>query len=193
MKSIRILAVLSVAAATSAAAQGPPPGPRGSAPRQPAAEMLLSQTGELGLTDAQVVRLAAIARRSEARRRAMRASMDSAEGRFRQPGDSVARRQFGERMRAELPRAQEQMQADQRDAIAVLTPDQQARAWTMVSSRGQRGFRGGRGFAPGERGMRRRPMGEGPRMRLREKRGPRPQMMREPRFRRPLRQEGSAE
>jgi hypothetical protein len=184
MMSLRTLAILSVAAATSAAAQGPV-GQRGSAPRQPAAEMLLSRTGELGLTDAQVVRLAAIARRSEARRRAMRASMDSAEGRFRQPGDSAARRQFGERMRAEMTRAQEQIQADQRDAIAVLTPDQQARAWSMVSNRGQggqRGFRGGRGFAPGERGMRRRPMSEDPRMRMRERReAVRPRSLRRPR------------
>ena len=43
-----------------------------------AASMFLAHTGELQLTDAQVTRLAAIARRSEARQKAMHARMDSA-------------------------------------------------------------------------------------------------------------------
>ncbi|MGH7677329.1 MAG: Spy/CpxP family protein refolding chaperone [Gemmatimonadaceae bacterium] len=114
--------------------------------------MLLAQTGELELTDAQVVRLAAIARRSEARRRSLRASMDSAESRL-QPGDTVARRQFGERMRANMTRAQEQQQIDQRDAIAVLTPDQQAKAWNRVANRPDRGMRRPGGFGMRERRM----------------------------------------
>jgi hypothetical protein len=123
--------------------------------------MLLSHVGELGLTDAQVVRLAAIARRQEARRQSLRAALDSAERRF-QPGDSIARRQFGERMRANMEREQEQIVVDQRDALAVLNADQQARAWSMATgpARGFRG-RGGPGMRPGGmgRGMRRPEMG----------------------------------
>jgi Spy/CpxP family protein refolding chaperone len=126
--------------------------------RVPAAQLLLAHTGELQLTDQQVVRLAAIARRTETRRRAMRTSMDSVRVRFA-PGqasraDSAARRQLRERMRGDLDRAREQAQADQRDAIAVLTPDQQARAWEIASSRGRvHGMR--RGMR--DRGLRRNP------------------------------------
>ena len=136
----------------------------------PAAKMLLAHTGELDLTDAQVVKLAAVARRVEARRRGMRASMDSARSRFGEqrpsPTDSAARRQFRERMRADLERAREQAKVDQRDAIAVLTADQQARAWELVASRGRgQGSGMGRGMRPGmQRGMggMRRGFGGGP-------------------------------
>jgi Spy/CpxP family protein refolding chaperone len=156
MKKTQIVIVLSLVAAAAASAQAPAapaPGPHGA----PAAKLLLSNTGELGLTDQQVVRLAAIARRSEARRAALRSSMDSVRGRFTQPGDSIARRQFAERMRTNTERARAQMLSDQRDAIAVLTPDQQARAWQMVSNRG--GMRGSRdGMRDGRgRGMRGQP------------------------------------
>src|SRR5688572_23256356 len=171
--TIRIVVLLCFAAATAAVAQAPVPRRPSAGP--PAAQMLLSQTGELELTDAQVVRLAAIARRSEARRRTLRASMDSAQARFGgQPGDSVARRQFGQRMQADMQRAEEQMRIDQRDAIAVLTADQQAKAWNIVSNRGSR-MRGARDG--GRRGMQGMREGRGNRMRP-----PRP-MMREPRFR----------
>lgn len=159
MPTIRIAVLLCFAAATAAVAQGPMPRRADAGP--PAAQMLLAQTGELELTDAQVVRLAAIARRSEARRRSLRAAMDSGQARFGgQPGDSVARRQFGQRMQADLQRAQEQMRTDQRDALAVLTADQQAKAWNMVANRGAR-MRGGRG--PGDMGRMRG--GRGDRMR----------------------------
>jgi hypothetical protein len=57
-------------------------------------------------------------------------------------------------MRTEARRLREQFAADQRDAITVLTPDQQARAWQMVSRDGMRGRRAAMG-------MRRR-MGMGP-------------------------------
>jgi len=165
LSRIRTIALLSFAAAATLGAQGPggpPPAAAGGelgGRSAPAAKLLLSNTAELDLTDAQVVRLAAIARRSEARRRSMRASMDSARTRFGQPNasDSVARRQFRDRMRADLDRAADQMRADQRDAIAVLTPDQQSRAWDLVSNRG-RGAGGARGMA---RGMRRDGMGRG--------------------------------
>lgn len=161
---IRTLAVLSLTSATTAFAQGPVPGaPRGGRPvAAPAARMLLAHTGELGLTDAQVVRLAAIARRAETRRSTLRASMDSARQRFApgQPADSAARRQFRQRMQADMEKAMEAGRIDQRDAIAVLNADQQAKAWELVAARGRaaRGnaMRGGPGR--GDRGMGMRPI-----------------------------------
>lgn len=169
--SVRFAVLLSFAAATAAMAQAPMSRRPEAGP--PAAQMLLSQTGELELTDAQVVRLAAIARRSEARRRALHASMDSARASFGgQLADSVARRQFEQRMQLDMQRAEDQMRTDQRDAIAVLTPDQQAKAWNMVANRGSR-MRGERGM----REMGRMRVGRGERMR------PSRPMMRERRFR----------
>jgi hypothetical protein len=126
------------------------PGTRGGV-----ASMLLSHTGEFKLSDAQVTRLAAIARRTTDRHRAMQASMDSmrtnavapanptpgAEGR---PMPSPAMRAMAERMR-------EQEHADLRDALAVLTPDQQALGWEMMMSRG-----GGRGMGGAPAQMMRR-------------------------------------
>lgn len=146
MHSRILAAVLMVAASTTLGAQGRP---RGAQERGvPGAELLLARTGELQLTDAQVLRLAAIARRGEARRASLRASMDSV--RRAAPGtmrDSTARRQLAARLRADADRMREQERADRRDAIAVLTADQQARAWEMIVTRGARGGR--------ERGMRR--------------------------------------
>jgi hypothetical protein len=90
------------------------------------------------LTDAQVVRLAAISRRTDARRKTMMARMDSARAAARPaPGDSANPRGRGRRLTAppsaELQQARDQMHADVRDAIAVLTPDQQATAWMMIA------------------------------------------------------------
>lgn len=153
----RAFALVSLASASTAFAQGPVP-PMGG-PQQgrgpvgvPAAQMLLARTGELGLTDAQVVRLAAIARRAEARRAGLRAAMDSARQRFAagQPGDSAARRAFRQRMVADAEKARDAARVDQRDAIAVLNADQQARAWEMVANRG-RMARGGAMRGRGER------------------------------------------
>jgi hypothetical protein len=140
--------------------------------------MLLANTAELGLSDAQVVRLAAIARRSETRRSALRAALDSNRRRLEtQPVDTAARRQFRERMRASFDREQEQSQTDLRDAIAVLNADQQAKAWQMVANRGAgRGMRGGLGRG-GPRAMRRAPGGRVPfdgERGLRERRDPAP-------------------
>ena len=59
-------------------------------PGGPGVEMLLSQIGGLQLTDAQVVRFAAIARRADDRHRALRTRLDSLRPR-RAPGDSAAR------------------------------------------------------------------------------------------------------
>jgi hypothetical protein len=117
-------------------------GPDGG-PASRGAEFFLARTGELRLTDAQVVRLAAIARRSAERRRATRASMDSLGARRRLRGDSVdrgARQREMEQMRARFDREREQARADMRDALAVLTAEQQAMAWEMTG----RGGPGGR-------------------------------------------------
>jgi hypothetical protein len=138
------------------------------APQLDVASMLLSHTGEFKLTDQQVTRLAAIARRSADRRQAMRASMDSMRtSRRASPGANAtqgpppAARAFAERMR-------EQTHNDLRDAIAVLTVDQQAMGWEMMARRGaggrMPGFRGGpRGGMNGA--MMRRDTGMRPSMR----------------------------
>ena len=129
------------------------------------AEFLLAQTGELKLTDAQVTRLAAIARRSAERRRSLRARVDSMrpERAFGgQRPDSATRdrmRQRFEQLRPDVERLRDQAQADRRDAIAVLTPDQQAMAWERVASAGRmrrNAFapRGGRALGPGRNGFR---------------------------------------
>jgi hypothetical protein len=129
------------------------------------AEFFLARTGELRLSDAQVVRLAAIARRSADRRRAMRARMDSiAPGRRGARMDSTdraARMREMESMRARFERERDQARADLRDAIAVLTPEQQAMAWEMTaggppSARGARRERFRRDGGPGRE---RRPRG----------------------------------
>src|SRR5262245_24377321 len=150
--------------ATALAAQRPAPMPGGpmSGPLANTAEFLLSQTGELKLTDAQVTRLAAIARRSADRRRAMRVRLDSLRPELT-PGarpDSATRaqlRQRAEQMRPQMERLREQMQTDRRDAIAVLSADQQAQAWERVATMGRamREGPGGRGMGMRRDGMRR--------------------------------------
>src|ERR1043166_5358620 len=135
--SIRLAVILIAGAGSPLLAQGagdpggPPPldgmRPGGGAAGRDAA-FLLSHTGDLELTDGQVVKLAAIARRRAVRLRGIRDAMDSARRRFNgppTPADSAARGQFRSRMRTEAMRLREQFAADQRDAIAVLTPDQQ--------------------------------------------------------------------
>jgi hypothetical protein len=119
------------------------------------AAMLLAATGPLHLTDAQVVRLAAIARRAEERHAAMRTSMEAAHA------DASARQAPPDaqmaRMRQAMEQVHEQARADLRDALAVLTPDQQAMAFEMVAHHARGGDDG-----PGNgRGMMRRRMGPG--------------------------------
>ena len=162
--TIRVLALMTLTAAATAAtaaaqnppAGGPPPmgGPRanaGAALGARGAQMLLARSAELDLTDAQVTKLAGIARRAEARHRTMRAAMDSGRARFTQPGDSLARRQFAQTMQADMAagmdKERDQAHVDLRDALAVLTADQQAKAWEMNAARGARAgaMRGGRG------------------------------------------------
>ena len=173
--TIRFIAVMTLTAGTAVAAQNPPPmGPPmgGGAPMGGrSAQMLLARSAELDLTDAQVVKLAAIARKAEARQRARGAAMDSARTRFAQPGDSLARRQFMQRMQADMAKERDQSRVDLRDALVVLTPDQQAKAWEMNANRG----RAGRGAGTGRMGrgarMARPPREMGGRMRPD---GPRP-------------------
>jgi hypothetical protein len=67
-------------------------------------------------------------------------------------------------MRPNIQRLREQAQSDRRDAIAVLTPDQQALAWERVATMGQMrrnalGRGGARGFGPGRAGFRGLPGG----------------------------------
>ena len=56
---------------------GPPDGAPMGGPGMDVASIFLARTGELKLTDQQVTRLAAVARRASDRRRTMMASMDS--------------------------------------------------------------------------------------------------------------------
>jgi LTXXQ motif family protein len=178
-RQLFLAAIVGIAGAVTLGAQEPRgqrgpgqmPGPggmgamRGGAVDDPA-QFLLGRTGELGLTDAQVTRLAAIARRSAERRRAIGVQMDSLRTQ-RAPGtarpDSAGRermRQRFEQMRPAMERLRAQAQTDRRDAIAVLTPDQQARAWERIAASGRmrggmsRGFRSGRGMHGGRMGMR---------------------------------------
>lgn len=118
------------------------------APRAPGAEFLLAASGALKLSDQQVTRLAAIARRTAARREAVRASFDSLRTQ-RAPEmrmDSAARRAGAARtgpLAQAFRNEREQTHADLREALAVLTPDQLAQAWEMIARRGARPVRPG--------------------------------------------------
>jgi len=116
----------------------------GGGPAAPAVEMLLAQTGPLHLTDAQVVRLAAIARRAEDRHRALRTRLDSLRPRRALGGPDSTARRTREAFPTDLFECErEASHNDLRDALAVLSPDQQARAWEMAAARR------GMGFGPG--------------------------------------------
>jgi hypothetical protein len=89
-------------------------------------------------------------------------------------------RQRFEQMRPAMQRLRDQAQADRRDAIAVLTPDQQARAWERVAASGRmrrggmdRGFKHGHSMHGSRMGMR-EPGRTGPRYNA-DRRGPTPQ------------------
>lgn len=125
------------------------------------ASMLLAHTGAFALTDAQVTRLAALARRTADRHRAMHAGMDSmrnnvsasAPGGHVRTGPTPAMRAMAERMR-------DQERAELRDAIAILTPEQQAMGWEMMMRRSDGGMRAG-GRRPMRREVARRGMRRG--------------------------------
>ena len=137
--------------AALAAQPSPGPGGRGGGrpafadgtPGRPAspigatADFLLAHTGDLALTDAQVVKLAAISRRTDARHKAMEARFDSARAANRPaPGDTARPRRGAGPPPEDLQRTRDQARADVRDAIAVLTADQQAAAWMMIAGGG---------------------------------------------------------
>jgi hypothetical protein len=116
-----------------------------------AASMFLGCTGELQLTDAQVTKLAAIARRAEARQTAIRSRMDSAMTVVRSSGDGAGMPRDGAAggmmmtmMRMPMPTDAERkaQHEDDRDAFSVLTPDQLATAWEMMAKH--------HGMAPGK-------------------------------------------
>jgi hypothetical protein len=182
MPSLRtsIAAFTLVAAASLAGAQQPVPAPNGPpvmrggmgagarmrTPGQPRmrrqgapggiASMFLAHTGELKLNDQQVTRLAAIARRTEDRHTAQRASMDSAMRANRPQGGQPGPRGLApaphdtEQMRAAMDRARQAERADVRDALAVLTPDQLTDAW-MLRGGDRRPGAGPRPMGPGPR------------------------------------------
>lgn len=133
------------------------------------AEQLLARTGALRLTDQQVTRLAAIARRSADRRQTMRRSMDSlmtARAAAR-PDSNRGRMGPPPEMRASADRMRDQLHGELRDALAVLTPDQLATAWELVAQRAPgagRGFGGAPPMGPmrSRQGMLGAPGGAGP-------------------------------
>ena len=159
MRRLALLVALALVPALHAQTPGPGPGPRpnpgrGVRPGEPPAfprgpafapgmrgpggpsgdigSFLLAHTAELKLSDQQVTRLAAIARRSADRRHVAMRAMDSlATGRVR--GDSAGGRPGGPppAMRAEVERLRGLRHADLREALGVLTPDQQATAWEI--------------------------------------------------------------
>lgn len=101
-------------------------------------EMFLAHTGDLQLTDAQVTKLAAIARRVDARQKAMRARMDSSMRAMhervevsRDGGPPMAGAMM---MRMAMPSDADRkaQHEDDREAFSVVTPDQMATAWEMM-------------------------------------------------------------
>jgi hypothetical protein len=109
--------------------------------RHAGVEFFLAHTGELNLTDGQVTKLAAIARRVAERHKAMRASFDSMRTKWREGAqanrDSAGHMHMGMRTMgppAAMEREHEAEHADLRDAIAVLNPDQLAHAWEIVAA-----------------------------------------------------------
>jgi LTXXQ motif family protein len=97
---------------------------------------LLAHTAELKLTDQQVTRLAAIARRAGDSRQAAMRTMDSLATRGMRR-DSAGRGPGGppSALRAEAERMRDQHHAEVREALGVLTPDQQATAWEIGRGR----------------------------------------------------------
>ena len=170
MRMIRVLSALSLVAAAPCVAGGQNPSPAPPARGEPRAEartkmvppparparmgmtsagpmmmdaasMLLAHTGDMQLTDAQVTRLAAIARRSEAREVAMRARLDSSMAAVRERvadgqngGTPPARGTMMMMMRPMMLTEAERKarHEDDREAFAVPTPDQLATLWETM-------------------------------------------------------------
>jgi hypothetical protein len=130
------------------------------------AQFLLSQTSTLELTDQQVLQLAELARAADARREALRADLQAA--RPAQPPESNTDRSA---LRTRLQAAREEyrstLERERVAAIALLTPEQQARAWELLARAGTRGAAAMRprpdvGRSPGMRGRMAPPRGERP-------------------------------
>ena len=109
------------------------------------ASMFLAHTGDLQLSDAQVTRLAAIARRSEARQKAAHARMDSAMTTMHQKVEAArdgngAPRAAMMMMRMPMPSEADRkaQHEDDRDAFSVPTPDQLATAWELMRGHHER-------------------------------------------------------
>ena len=113
------------------------PGGQHVGPPEALASHLLAHVGELKLTDQQVTKLAAIARRSDERHRAMRSTMDSMARQTPPPAAGLPQR-APDAMRATMERAREMERGEVRDALAVLTVEQQADAWMMRGPAGGR-------------------------------------------------------
>lgn len=170
LHSLTTALVIVTFAATAASAQpgramAPPQGgsqhagpmgrPAMGPPGMDVASMLLAHTAELKLTDQQVTRLAAIARRTGDRRTATMARVDSLRS-ARMSAEGASGGTPGVAMRAPSPadrdmmvRMREQSHADLRDALSVLTPDQLATSWEVLAARGDRGRMMGRGMPMG--------------------------------------------
>ena len=108
------------------------------------ASMFLAHTGDLQLSDAQVTRLAAIARRSETRQKAMHAHMDSAMTAMQQKvevardGNGAPRAAMMMRMPMPSEADRKAQHDDDREAFSVPTPDQLATAWEMMRGHHER-------------------------------------------------------
>jgi hypothetical protein len=171
MRRLSLALALLIAPALHAQGTPGPAGPPASgrvAPMGPGgdvASFLLSHTGDLKLSDQQVTRLAAIARRSADRRQSTMRTMDSLMSRGPQRRDSAGRGRFApsSELRATADRLRDQRHADLREALGVLTPDQQATAWELSAMRG--GAWMARGPMSGGFGGRMGPGGPGSRVR----------------------------
>ena len=162
MNTLRAAVAGMLVVAGASLAQGQQPAPRANAPQgqqppqqrmgpgmhskmgpaaMPAsglASMLLARTAELKLTDQQVTRIAAIARRTDERHKAMRASMDSVM-RAHRPQTGARGMAAGPMPAMGSPmmaRMHEQERADVREALQVLSIDQQVDLWMMHSMAG---------------------------------------------------------
>jgi hypothetical protein len=159
MKSLWGGLLLSIGAGAALPAQAPVGGAGPARPNASVAQFFLAHTAQLQLNDQQVTRLAAIARRSETREQARRATFDSLRARFgTAPADSAGRAarrtELANTMRTAMERARDERHADLRDALAVLNADQQARAWELRggADRGPRARAAGRAFRRDEMG-----------------------------------------
>jgi hypothetical protein len=132
--SLFVVALALVGIVAPVAAQGPGGGARGfgRGPLQNAAEFLLSNSTALELSNDQVVRLAELARTSEARQQEVREQMQGVrpQTRDQQQIDPAVR----EQMRGMMEQRRTELTSEREQAIAVLSTEQQAQAWELLAS-----------------------------------------------------------